>query len=194
MKPHSKDELLTSNVKKGETRHGPGYDGVPRHFTKPGEPGLIAHPHAVVIVAGQKEQTNVHADLGVTPKIKHAHQVANPIHDGMMAKSTKDGTHFSGLSGQDLSHYDADPGNALSGREVMGGNLPMGKRLTPPKFAPGMRSRANDALSSGYPGTAHAKFTDEHRAALHELGRAVLREAVESGGRIKFPQATDENT
>ncbi len=187
MKPHSKDELLTSRVPKGQSRMGPGHDGVPRHHTRPGEPGLIAHPHAVEFVSGQQDHTSeVH---GTTPgKVKHAHMVASPIHDGMMGKSRRTGTHFSGLSGQDLSHYDADPGNALSGPEVMGHNLPMGKKLTPVAPAFGQRSRTVSAFGSDGDrdteevGAAHARaMAGNYADEMAELSRRIFDEAIDSG-------------
>lgn len=174
---------------------GPDHSGAPAHFARPGEPGLISHPHALPkVTSGMQDQTNVKADLGVRPKVKHAHLIAAPIHDGMMAKSRKDGTHFSGLSGQDLSRYDANGPDPLAGP-------PRGKRLTPVQINPGSRSRNADSLASEEAGVAHARAKASDQSALHAaLGKAIISEALAHSsvddrryGIGALPPATEES-
>lgn len=112
-------------------------------------PGVgVAHPHAVAATnqAGLIDHKNVKVDLGKAPKAKTAFTSAPEIHSGMMGKARSDGKHFAGLSGQDLSHYDADPGSALTGGDVMGHNLPQGKAFIGKPVEPvkGQRSRTNE--------------------------------------------------
>ena len=107
-------------------------------------PGVgVAHPHAVMATnqAGLIDHKHVKVDLGVAPKAKRAFTTAPEIHSGMNAKSRKDGTHFAGLSGQDLSRYDANGPDPLSG-------APRGKTLAPVQPVPGQRSRTNEGVES----------------------------------------------
>lgn len=152
MRGHTKDELLTSRVEKGNTRMGPGHDGVPRHFAKSGEAGLIAHPHAAPNVAGQTDHTNVHAAMGKAPQPKHAHQIATPLHSGAMGR------------------FDADPADATGGP-------PAGKVLRRAEINPGTRSRNLDSLASEAAGTAHARAKAKGHDELHALGNAIVAEA-----------------
>ncbi len=159
-----------------------------------------AHPHAEAAknVAGQIDHTNVNINLGKPPLPKRAFAGPAPeVHSGMNAKSRKDGTHFAGLSGQDLSKYDADPGNGpLAGP-------PRGKRLTPVQPVPGQRSRINDALASAEPGAAHKAamvnrdaFTkgmaDMSKAVLDEAGNAADLQTRYALGIGKLPDAATE--
>lgn len=163
-------------------------------------PGVgYAHPHAEAAknVAGQIDHTHVKADLGTAPKPKRAFTTAPQVHSGMMAKSRKDGTHFAGLSGQDLSRYDANPGDdPLSG-------APRGKVVTPVQPHSSMRSRTNDALASGTPGAAHAAHQankDAFIKGMQDMSKGVLGEASQARGsgvfdRARFgalPQQVDE--
>lgn len=111
---------------------------------------MPSHPHAVPNRAGTVDHANAHADLGVAPKPKRALTTSPPITGGMQAKSRRDGQYFHGLSGQDLSRYDADGPDPLSG-------APVAKRLTEPAITPTMRSRTSPGL------------TDEHFRALGKL-------------------------
>lgn len=123
-------------------------------------PGIgYAHPHYVGNVAGQTDQTNVHADLGKAPLPKRAFTEAPEIHSGMNAKSRDGKTHFSGLSGQDLSCYDGDGPDPLSG-------APRGKRLTPVQPVPGMRSRTNENQPL-------VPLADQAKAIMDEAGDAA---------------------
>jgi hypothetical protein len=114
-------------------------------------PGVgVVHPHAEAAaktVVGQKDHTSVKADLGLAPKPKRAFTTSPEIHSGMMAKSRKDGTHFAGLSGQDLSRYDADP-SGLDTKSAIEGP-PRGKRLSPVSPSFGQRDRTNDPVGGG---------------------------------------------
>ena len=139
-------------------------------------PGIgHAHPHAEAAknIAGQIDLTHVKADLGVAPKPKRAFTESPEIHSGMNAKSRRTGTHFGGLSGQDLSRFDANGPDPLSGP-------PRGKRLTPVQPVPGQRSRVNDALASAEPGAAHRAAMlgrDDFTKGLNDTAKAVLDEA-----------------
>ena len=140
-------------------------------------PGIgHAHPHAEAAknAAGMIDHTNVTINLGKPPLPKKAFTTAPEIHSGMNAKSRKDGTHFAALSGQDLSRYDADPGDdPLAGP-------PRGKRLTPVQPVPGQRSRVNDALASAEPGAAHKAAMaskDQFTKGMTDLSKQVLDEA-----------------
>jgi hypothetical protein len=161
-----------------------------------------AHPHAEAAknIAGQVDHTNVKVDLGRPPLPKRAFTTAPPeIHSGMNAKS-KSGVHFAGLSGQDLSRYDANPGNdPLAG-------APRGKRLTPVQRSPGMRSRVSDALASAEPGAAHDRAMLNKNAltkGLQDTSKAVLDEAGNASdfatrwalgiGKCKLPDTTEED-
>ena len=113
-------------------------------------PGVgVVHPHAAAQVAGKIVDTQVHADLGVAPKPKKAFTTAGApqIHSGMMGKARSDGTHFAGLSGQDLSRYDADPSGLDTKSAVEG--PPRGKRLSPVSPSFGQRDRTNDPVGGG---------------------------------------------
>ena len=103
-------------------------------------PGIgHAHPHAVAATnqAGLIDHKHVKADLGVAPKAKRAFTTAPQIHSGMMGKARSDGTHFAGVGGQDLSRYDANGPDPLSG-------APRDKALAPVQPVPGQRSRTNE--------------------------------------------------
>jgi len=152
MKSHTREELLNSRIGKKDYRMGPGHDGVPRHFARPGEPSLIAHPHAQPNAAGMVDHTNVHADLGVAPKPKHAFQTATPLHSGAM------------------SRFDADPASATQGP-------PAGKVVKRAEINPGVRSRNLDSLASESAAVAHARAKANGHDALHALGQVVLNEA-----------------
>jgi hypothetical protein len=147
-------------------------------------PGVgYAHPHAVAAknIAGQIDQTNVHADLGKPPLPKRAFTETPEIHSGMMGKS-KTGTHFAGLSGQDLSRYDADGPDPLSAP-------PRGKKLAPLAPHPSMRDRFDDALSSGSPGAAHSKAMqsrDQFTKGQVDMADKVLSEAASAKGSDIF--------
>jgi len=134
-----------------------------------------SHPRAVPNAAGQVDHTQVHADLGKPPLPKKAFTEAGKpeVHSAMMGKSRKDGTHFAGLSGQDLSRYDADAADPLSAP-------PRGKKLSPLVPSPGMRDRFDDALASGTPGAAHATAMakrDEFTKGMTDMADRVLTEA-----------------
>lgn len=140
-------------------------------------PGIgYAHPHAEAAknIAGQIDQTHVHADLGKVPLPKRAFTTTPEVHSGFNAKSRSDGTHFAGLSGQDISRYDANPGDdPLAGP-------PRDKVLSPVQASPGMRSRVNDALSSEAPGVAHDRAMlnkDQLLKNAADLSARVLAEA-----------------
>ncbi|MGO9846154.1 MAG: hypothetical protein ACLPKT_06015 [Methylocella sp.] len=153
MKPHTKLKLLTPTRAKGDTRNGPGHDGVPRHFARPGEPSLISHPGAVPSDAGKYDHNNTHATLGVAPKPKHANLIATPLHSGAM------------------SRYDADPAVAMGGP-------PAGKVTKRAEINPGSRSRNLDSLASENAGVAHARAKAKGHEELHSLGQAILAEAA----------------
>jgi len=107
-------------------------------------PGVgVVHPHAVAATnqAGLIDHKRVKADLGVAPKAKRAFTTAPEIPSGMMGKARSDGTHFAGVSGQDLSRYDADGPDPLSG-------APRGKTLGTVRPVPGQRSRTNEGVES----------------------------------------------
>lgn len=152
---YSNKDLQTSHAEKGKSRIGVGHDGVPKHFAKPGEASLIAHPHAVPNAAGQVDHLNTHANLGRPGQPKHAFQVATPLHS--MAK------------------FDADPAAAMGGP-------PAGKVTKRAQVNPGTRSRNLDSLASEAAGTAHARAKAKGNEALHELGRLILNEAQLGAG------------
>jgi hypothetical protein len=126
-------------------------------------PGIgHGHPHAVAAknLAGQVHHANVKVHLGKEPLPKRAFTEVPELHSGMMGKSRTDGTHFAGVGGQDLSRYDANPGNdPLAG-------APRGKRLSPVQSVPGMRSQTNE---------------DKPLVPLADIAKAILGEAVISG-------------
>lgn len=169
MKPLSKDDLQPRR-QKSESTIGPGYDGKHRHFAKPGEPSLIAHPHALPNAAGMVDHTRVPMTLGKQPLPKNA-WTPPPIHSGMMAKSRKDGTHFSGVSGPDIARYDADGPDPLAGP-------PQGKRTARAEINPGCRDRSGDSLASEDAGVAAARAKAKGFEAMQALGRAILNEAA----------------
>lgn len=163
-------------------------------------PGVgVAHPHAIAAanMAGKSAHRHVKADLDVAPKPKRAFTSAPEIHSGMIGKSRKDGTHFAGLSGQDLSKYDANGPDPLS-------SPPRGKVSTPVQPVPGQRSRVNDPLHGGAPGQAHAAHqanADAFTKGLRNMSRDVLDEASGARGsdvfdRMRYrplPDSTTEN-
>jgi hypothetical protein len=105
----------------------------------------------------------------------------------MMGKSRTDGTHFAGLSGQDLSRYDADPSGLDTQAAIEG--PPRGKKLAPLVPHPSMRDRFNDALSSGSPGAAHSKAMQsraEFTKGQTDLADKVLTEAANAPGSDIF--------
>lgn len=156
-------------------------------------PGVgVVHPHAAAQVAGKIVDTQVHADLGVAPKPKKAFTTAGApqIHSAMMGKARSDGTHFAGLSGQDLSRYDADP-SGLDTVSVVEGP-PRGKVLTPVQPSFGQRDRTNDALSSGVPGAAHKAAMlnrDEFTKGMVDISKDVLNQAANAQGSDAFDRA-----
>lgn len=129
-------------------------------------PGIgFGHPDAVAArnLAGSRGvplagHSTEKAALGKAPLHKRAFTETPEIHSGMNAKSRSDGTHFAGLSGQDLSRYDADGPNPLSGP-------PRGKRLSPVAISPGMRSRTNE---------------DQPLIPAADLAKAVMDEAADN--------------
>ncbi len=144
-------------------------------------PGVgFPHPHAQAAknIAGQIDHTHVRADLGKKPLPKRAFAGPAPeIHSGMMAKA-KDGTHFAGLSGQDLGRYDANGPDPLSG-------APRGKVLTPVAPSFGQRSRVDDALASAEPGAAHDRAMLNKNAftkGMQKMSEVVLDEAISVSG------------
>ncbi len=144
-------------------------------------PGIgHAHPHYVGNVAGQSDQTNVHSDLGKPPLPKRAFTEVPEIHSGMNAKSRKDGTHFAGLSGQDLCRYDANGPDPLSGP-------PHGKRLTPVMASPGMKDQSAAPFANDVSRAAAAK------AILDEAGTAADLQTRWALGIGKLPDQTTED-
>jgi hypothetical protein len=140
---------------------GPGHDGGPKagFYAAPGEAGLTSHPHSVPKASGMEEVTGVKATLGKPPKMKRAYTDPVPMHNGSNAKSRRTGEHFHGLSGQDLSRYDANPGDdPLAG-------APRGKKLAPPRAA------------WGPPGVD----------LLAEQGRHVIDEAIDRSNDSQHP-------
>lgn len=148
-----------SVIGKRKSTIGLGHDGAPKPgaFVPLDHPQAMgAHPHSIEasnVAGGMEDHTNVKADLGKAPKLKRAFMTVPPIAAGMTAKSRSDGTHFHNIGGQDLSRYDADPGN-----DPLRGPA-RGKRMTPVQPVPGQRSRT------------------EPMADLKSLGSAVLAEA-----------------
>lgn len=194
---YSNDDLLKSKFDRGESIHGPSHTGAPKDgfYAKPGEGRHVSHPHSIPNQArGMEAQTHTTATLGKPPKMKRAGHEQIPIAAGMLSHHRHSGEfRFGGME----ASYDANPANPLSA------GPPRGKRLTPPAASPGMRLRRLDALASGAPGTAHAAFGDDDRAALHELGRRVLQDALDHerqpfgpkrGKFAALPEATEENT
>jgi hypothetical protein len=164
------------------------------------------HPQAAAQVAGKIVDTQVHADLGVAPKQKKAFTGASQIHSGMMAKSRKDGTHFAGLSGQDLSRYDADP-SGLDTKSAIEGP-PRGKVLSPVQPSFGQRDRSNDPVGGGVVvdgrNPAHEKAMankDQFTKGMVDISKDVLNQAANAQGsdlhdRMRFgklPDAVGEN-
>jgi hypothetical protein len=144
--------------------------------------GVGVHPHYVGNVAGQTDQTNVHADLGKAPRTKRAFTEPLEIHNGSNAKS-RSGTHFAGLSGQDLSRYDADGPDPLAGPA-------QGKRLAPVQPSPGMRSRTNDPVGGGVcvdgRNPAHDAAMlgrNDFTKGMQNLSKRVLDEAADAADR-----------
>lgn len=169
---------VTGNRK---TTIGLDHSGAPHagSFVPVGHPAAMAsHPHAVPSRAGMVDHTNVHADLGKQPKPKRALTTSPPIAGGMTAKSRRTGEHFHNIGGQDLSRFDAAGPDPLAGP-------PAGKRLSPVKIAPTMRSRTSPGLTND----------------LHvQLGRAILDEARNASsvddrlyGVGSLPSRTTEN-
>jgi hypothetical protein len=156
-------------------------------------PGVgVAHPHAEAAknVAGQIDHTNVKLALGKPPLPKKAFTDTPEIHSAMMGKARSDGTHFAGLSGQDLSRYDADP-SGLDTVSVVEGP-PRGKALSPVQPSFGQRDRTNDALSSGVPGAAHKAAMlsrDEFTKGMVEISKDVLDQAANARGSDAFDRA-----
>jgi hypothetical protein len=157
---------------KRKTTIGVGHDGAPRAgFIRAGDPGApVAHPNAIAAVpvhTGMKEVAQVQG-LGKPPKIKHARFVAPAVHDGMTTTSRVTGRQHYGAD--DLSRADADPASPLGGP-------PQGKRLSPVRAVPGMRSRVSDLAGGGAPGENHIRGRRDPRAMAF-LGAAVLNEAL----------------
>lgn len=139
-----------------------------------------AHPKAVAAtnIAGTIDHDNVKLILGKPPLPKRAFASAPEIHSGMNAKSRKDGTHFAGLSGQDLSRYDGDGPDPLAAP-------PRGKQLTPVQPVPGQRSRTDDALASAEPGAAHKAAMVNKGAftkGMTDMSKTILDEAGDNSG------------
>lgn len=195
MKPHTKDELLTSKREKGETTIGPHHDGGPRpgHYAKPGE-GLLSHPHSVPNVSGQTDHTNVKLALGRAPKPKRAFTDATPIHAGMAVQ-----THAGEAYGGDhRSAVDALTGLAIvPGKD---GKVATAHPLT--KIAPGkpgmgpvprafgMRSRRHDP---SYGGVADAPHEEDCSLGQRIMAEAMQHEARPFGvGRGKLAPETEE--
>jgi hypothetical protein len=132
-----------------------------------------AHRNYLPKTSGPQDTINVHADLGVAPKVKKAFTERPEIHSGMMAKSKRTGEHFAGLGGQDLSRFDGDPG-----MDALGG-APRGKVLTPPTPAFGQRSRQTESAFPVLPPGVNNKL---HRGAGvdHQLARRIFGEATSS--------------
>lgn len=141
---------------------------------------MPSHRNAVPNHAGMTDHTNTHANLGVQPKPKRALTTSPPIAGGMQAKSRRTGEHFHGLSGQDLSRYDAN------GPDPMAPGAPR-KRLTEPGITPTMRSRTSPGL------------TDEHFRALGKLLLSTAaaspddKAALAHYGVGTLPSSTTEN-
>ena len=149
---------------------GPGHDGGPKpgFYAKPGEAGLVSHPHSLPKAGGMEEVTAVKATLGKAPKIKRAYTDPVPMHNGPTAKSRRTGEHFHGLSGQDLSRYDANPGDdPLAG-------APRGKVLTPVALSPGMKSRTSPALTNELHFARGKKMLDQAGDASSANDRQAL--------------------
>lgn len=142
-------------------------------------PGLgHAHPATVAATnqAGKIDHLNTKANLNKPPLPKRAFQEAHApeIHSGMLGKSRRTGQHFAGVSGTDLSRFDANPGDDPTAA------LPRGKVLTPVQPVPGQRSRANDPLHGGAPGEAHAahqRNADQFTRGLRDLSTGILDDA-----------------
>ncbi len=158
-------------------------------------PGIgHAHPQAAAQVAGKIVDTQVHADLGVAPKQKKAFTGAPQIHSGMMAKARSDGTHFAGLSGQDLSRYDADPSGLDTVAAIEG--PPRGKRLSPVSPSFGQRDRTNDPVGGGVVVDGRNPAHDKamlNRAAftkgMTDISKDVMAQASNAG---KVPTFTTD--
>jgi hypothetical protein len=101
------------------------------------------------------------------------------IHSGMVRQSRRDGTYFGGLSGQDLSRYDAAGPDPLSG-------APRGKRLTEVTPVPGQRSTLNDSFPSAEPGAAH-KRADEIKDVTAQFSRDLAEKILDEAGDHSAP-------
>ncbi len=165
---------MKSKYQKGESVHGPGHDGAP----KPGfygDGGHVSHPHNVPNVArGMEHQVTNPTLARGTGKPKRSAYEQVPVHNSMVSKNPTTGKfHFGGM--ETSRRFDADPASPLDGP-------PQGKRTVRAEIHPSMRSRNADAVASEMPGTAHARAAKIGHEALHATGRAVLNEALISGG------------
>ncbi len=157
---HTKDDLLTSRVSKRALDRNSSHvartshDGVTAAPTaaSAAELGAVVHNNNDREHIGEHEHVNGYTG-GKPPKPKN--HGATPVHGGMYQRG-RDGTHF-----QSVTHQQVVNAPDASGRAPLDPTIP-GKRLTPPKVTPGMRSRTT-------PGFGEAHF---------ELGAAILAQAT----------------
>lgn len=150
---------------------GVGHDGRPMGV--PNAPGTHSPARQSDAFKGRAVPGNIARDGA--PKFHHD----VPVHGAMNAKSRRTGEHFDGVGGDGISRYDANPGT----NPTLG--PPAGKRLSPVRIAPTMRSRTSPGLTND----------------LHvQLGRAILDEARSASsvddrlyGVGSLPSSTDED-
>ena len=161
---YSKDQLTTPTRRKGKSTLGPDHDGGPKDgfLAEPGEPGLAVH-HSSHSAAALQSGPDAHGgkpNLARDGKAKAVHGV--PLHSGMTGAQAF-GAYRGGL-GHPTST--AVPGvNPIDPNEIT-----KGKELKPAKIGFGMTER------SKWP-------ANNNDTTLQALGKAVLAEALKSGGK-----------
>jgi hypothetical protein len=190
MKTHTKDELLNSPRRKGESTMGPGHDGAPKpgHYAK-GEPGLLTHPHSTPNSAGATDHTNVKVTLGKQPLPKRVFSESGPPIHGGMAVQTKSGTAY---GGDHRSAVDALTGLSVvrdkSGKVAAAHPLstpPVAKNLRPVEHSFGQRSRTLDAATPEGVGVAAkrgATYREAYKTLSDDLSARLMNEALSVAG------------
>lgn len=152
MKPHTKQDLLTSRRNKSQhVAMGANAAGLhPYHGERSDVtlPGPLHHSHS------RKFEVDASAGKGLAREGTTHKQSQIAVHAG---------------ANKDM--------RALSGSFDPTTPVPQGKRTSPVVAHPSMRSRNDDTLSSEAPGTAHARAKSTPDV-LHLWGKKVLDEAL----------------
>lgn len=221
---------MTINLKptraKGTSTIGPGHDGRSRAFAKPGEPSLAVHhdpqaarigdnPDATAHALGHRGHATAAVVNGKTvrapgaidvqpragaPKAMHPVSVHNGMHSRQIAGMNAGGmSHPTALvdGGQTIANSAA--ASPIHATPLAAGALPKSNKPIP-RPAMGMRHRHTDRLHGGDAGENIARAGKPDTNALHELGRAIMREALEGSApddRFAFghlPDSTNEQS